>query len=173
MVVIAPAREPAKRRGMRIALIIGILIVASFVFGSYAAWRLFGFEETREYESYAAAAADNVFAGGWLPELVPDSAARLVVTNDYDVNISRGEFRYDPADTAAFLAELRPWRGGRTPFDGFAARVAAMEQRGYRAYEFAAGGNVWVFFVNAGDGHVEYEMWRESARPREDAGAPR
>jgi len=151
---------------MRLALIVGFLAVGFLVLFAYAAWNVFGFEETREYENYQAAAADNVFAGGWLPDFIPQSATRLVVNNDYDVNISRGEFRYDPADTDAFVAWLHPWEGGDAPFNDYAARVAAMERGGYRAWEFAAGGNVWVFFVNAVSGRVEYDMWRSPARAR-------
>jgi len=157
---------------MRIALIVGFIVAGSLVLFGYVAWNVFGFEETREYESYQAAAADNLFAGGWLPDFIPGSATRIVVTNDYDVNISRGEFRHDPADTAAFLARLRPWEAGDAPFNDFAARVAAMERRGYRAWEFAAAGNVWVFLVNAENGHVEYEMWRRSTRQAESAAGP-
>jgi len=157
---------------MRTALIAGFVVAFSLMLFAYVAWNVFGFEETREYESYAVAAADNVFAGGWLPELVPASATRLVMFRDFDVYIGRGEFHYDPADTAAFVSELRPWQGGRTPFGDFAARVAAMEQRGFRAYEFTGAGNVWLFLVNAAEGRVEYDMWRDAAYPREGAAAP-
>ena len=155
---------------MRPGPIVGTLFLLLLALYGGGLWFLWDLEITREYESYEAAADDNVFGGGWLPDFIPDSATRMSVTNDLDYNTSRGEFRYDPVDTPAFLAQLRPWEGGGAPFDDFAARVAQMESRGFRPYEFAADGNVWVFFVDAADGRVEYDMWPDFADPSDAVG---
>lgn len=150
---------------MRTALIVGFVIVALALLG-HVAVRVFGFEQTREYDTYAAAAADDILANGWLPPVIPASATHLVISRDFDVYTGRGAFRYDPADTDSFLARLRPWQGGRVPFNDYGARLAEMESRGYRAYEVADGGNVWLFMVNAAKGDVAYVMWRDAAYPR-------
>lgn len=154
---------------MRPGQIVGSLFVLVLVLYGGGLWLLWDTEVTREYESYEAAADDNVFGGGWLPAFIPASATRLVVTDDLDHNTSRGAFRYDPADTRAFLAQLRPWQGGRAPFDDYAARVADMESRGYRAYAFAAEDSVWVFFIDRAHGRVRYDMWPTIARRPEEA----
>jgi len=148
---------------MRPGPIIGFLFLLLLALYGSGLWLLWGLEITREYESYGAAADDNVFGRGWLPEFIPASATRMAVTNDLDHNTSRGAFRYDPAETSAFLSRLRPWQGGGAPIDDYAARVAEMESRGYRPYEFNARGNVWVFFVDAAGGRVEYDMWPDFA----------
>lgn len=156
---------------MRPALIAGFVAVSLALLG-YASVRLMGFEETREYDTHVAAAADDVFAKGWLPPVIPGSATGLVMSRNFDVYTGRGAFRYDPADSAAFVARLRPWQGGSVPFNGYGARAAGMERRGYRSFEFAAAGNIWVFFVNAADRHVEYDMWRDAAYPRHGGSDP-
>jgi hypothetical protein len=125
---------------------------------------------TSKYDSYAEAAADSLFQRGWLPDIIPTSATDIVTINDLDLNVSHGEFRYDSADTAAFLERLRPLPSR----DALAAvdpeRIAELEGNGYRAYEFAYGdsargrtqyGFAWVFFVNENKGHVLYEMGPE------------
>jgi len=150
---------------MRPGPIIGFLFLLLLVLYGSGLWFLWGLEITRKYESYGAAAADNVFGRGWLPEFIPDSLTYMAVTNDLDHNTSRGAFRYDPADTAAFLSRLRPWQGGGAPLGDYAARVAEMESRGYAPYGFRARGNVWVFFVDTAGGRVEYDMWPDLSPP--------
>lgn len=153
---------------MRPARIVGSLSLLLLALYCGGLWFLWDMEITREYDSYEAAADGNVFGGGWLPAFVPKSATRIAVTNDLDTDTSRGEFRFDPADTGALLARLRPWQDGGAPSGDYAARVAQMEARGFRAYEFAADGNVWVFFVHERDGRVEYDMWPDLASLPQD-----
>lgn len=67
---------------------------------------------TSRYDHYEDAVADDLFKRGWLPHFIPASSRGIVTVNNLDLNTSDGEFHYNPADTAAFLAELRPWQGG-------------------------------------------------------------
>ena len=59
-------------------------------------------------------------------------------------------------------------KGGRAPTDEYAASVTEMEADGYRPWQLENGdgawedinrGSFWVFFVNAEEGHVIYDMW--------------
>ena len=123
---------------------------------------------TSEYATYEDAVADNLFNRGWLPHFIPASATDIVTSNNLDLDISMGEFRYDPADADAFLANLRPWQAGRAPSDAYTALVAEMEADGYRAWQLenADGarkdinlGTFWVFFMNPREGHAVYDSW--------------
>jgi hypothetical protein len=113
---------------------------------------------SHEYVSYQAAKAGNSFAGGWLPRIIPASATRIVTINNLEANASRGEFHYDPADTAAFESRLRlRWDPRVLPAD-FKTKVGDMASAGYSPYEYRQGRAVWVFFVNRKEGHVLYDM---------------
>jgi hypothetical protein len=143
------------------------LIPGAFIIGGL--WFLVNMDTvTSEYATYEDAVADNLFDRGWLPHFIPASATDIVTSNNLDLNISTGEFRYDPADADTFLANLRPWRADRAPTDAYAAYVAEMEADGYRAWELenADGarediniGTIWVFFMNARQGHAVYDSW--------------
>lgn len=117
--------------------------------------------ESHEYDSYKAAGSGGYFADGWLPKVIPASATKIVTINDLDSHRSRGEFRYDPAESSAFLTRLRPRRDARSLPRDFEARLPGMEAAGYRTYEYRQGGTVWLFFVNRKDGHVFYDMAAE------------
>lgn len=123
---------------------------------------------TSRYSTYEDAVADHLFQRGWLPHFIPASATDIVTRNNLDLDLSEGEFRYDPAETGAFLANLHPWRADETSTDAYAAHVKEMAADGYHAWELenADGlrvdinrGTVWVFFVNAPEGHAIYESW--------------
>ncbi|MBE9554116.1 MAG: hypothetical protein IMF05_11685 [Proteobacteria bacterium] len=122
---------------------------------------------TSEYWTYENAVADDLFERGWLPDFIPASATRIVTVNNLDLNMSHGEFHYDPDDTAAFLARLRPLQSDEAQSVVDPERAAELAANGYRAWEFAYTGSawehgntgsVWVFFIREGGGHVFYEM---------------
>ena len=154
---------------MRAVLFLGFFAMVPGVFLVGGLWWLVNLDiVTSEYATYADAVDDNLFGRGWLPHFIPGSATDIVTENNLDLDISMGEFRYDPADTDAFLANLRPWQAGRAPTDAYLAHVAEMKADGYRAWQLENGdgaredinrGSFWVFFVNAREGHVVYDMW--------------
>jgi hypothetical protein len=37
-----------------------------------------------------------LFERGWLPDIVPDSSREITINNDLDLNLSKGEFFFDP-----------------------------------------------------------------------------
>lgn len=122
---------------------------------------------TSKYDTYDDAVADDLFDRGWLPDIIPASATRIVTVNNLDLNISEGRFRFDRADRAAFLAQLRPLDSAEALSVTDPEWEAELAANGYRPYEFSYGesgrgrtnaGSVWVFFVHEIDGFAFYEM---------------
>ncbi|KAF0187550.1 MAG: hypothetical protein FD168_2552 [Desulfobulbaceae bacterium] len=114
---------------------------------------------TNHYATRAIAEADNLFERGWLPSLIPASAKDITTSNDLDINISEGEFRYDPKETTEFLKHLKPYSGQKPKLDRWQTYIAKQKNEGYDAFEYTAGKTVWVFLVSTGTGHVRYVMW--------------
>jgi len=50
------------------------------------------------YATRAEAEADAVFESGWLPCIVPASVKAIEMSNDLNLNISNGDFRFDPQE---------------------------------------------------------------------------
>lgn len=132
---------------------IHILLLAILLFGGCSD------TVTNHYPTRAKAEADNLFERGWLPTLIPASARDITTSNDLDINISEGEFRYDPKETNEFLGHLKPYSGQKPKLDRWQAYIAEQKKEGYNAFEYAADKTVWVFLVNTGTGHVRYVMW--------------
>jgi hypothetical protein len=142
---------------MRAALIIGFLVVVPLVLVGFGLRYVGDLDVvTREYDTYEA--ADRVFTGGWLPVFIPVSATGIVTRNDLDLNTSNGEFHYDPVDTDAFLANLRPLQDQDNPAKEYHARSGEMISGSYRPFEYRNVGSIWVFFVDGQAGHVIYDM---------------
>jgi hypothetical protein len=114
---------------------------------------------TNHYATRAEAETDNLFKRGWLPSLIPTSARDITISNNLDINISEGEFRYDPKETNKFVKHLKPYSGQKPKLDRWQTYIAKQKQEGYDAFEYAADKIVWVFLVNTGKGHVCYVMW--------------
>jgi len=114
---------------------------------------------TNYYPSRAQAEADKLFERGWLPSLIPTSAIEITTSNDLDINISEGEFRYDPKETNEFLKHLTPYSRQKPPFDRWKGNIAEQNKAGYYAFVYAAEKTIWVFMVNRDTGHVRYVMW--------------
>ena len=93
---------------------------------------------TSSYATLDDARKDRLFERGWLPDVLPASARDIRVSNDLDVNHSKGGFSFDPADFSAFAARLRATGDG--------------------TFEYSAGTNTWVFSCDSGRGHCRYSM---------------
>jgi hypothetical protein len=146
-----------RRTSVALIIVLGLALLTAVVLNQPRGRDL----ESHEYDSYQAAGSGGYFADGWLPKVIPASATKIVTINDLDSHKSRGEFRYDPTESSAFLTRLRPRRDGRSLPRDFEARLPGMEAAGYRIYEYRQGGTVWLFFVNRKDGHVLYDMGDE------------
>lgn len=116
---------------------------------------------TKRYASLAEARADHLFEKGWLPDILPPSSVDIRTSNNLDLDVSTGEFSFEPAQYASFAARLTPYQTMPSPFADFEADVAAKEGRGFQARCFVEQGYVWVFLCVAEDGYCEYAMWRQ------------
>lgn len=96
---------------------------------------------------------------GWLPEIIPPSSRKITTSNDLDLNMSDGEFYFDEIDGPAFLSQLKPYAGRKSPWDNLNATVEDWKRNGYLPYEYVKDDTVWIFFINLKKGHAAYQMW--------------
>ena len=114
---------------------------------------------TDHYANRTKAEKDHLFERGWLPSIIPTSARDITTSNDLDINISEGEFRYDPKETNEFLRYLKLYSGQKPMVDSWQADIAKHQKEGYSSFEYASDKTVWIFLVNVRTGHVHYLMW--------------
>jgi hypothetical protein len=92
---------------------------------------------TKRYATLDDARADRLFERGWLPDLLPPSARDIRVTSDLDKNSCDGEFSFDPAHFAGFVAQLHPAGG---------------------LFHYSAGRSTWTFSCDSARGHCRFSM---------------
>ena len=109
---------------------------------------------TSQYATRAEAEADRLFERGWLPACIPASSRAIITKNDLDLNLSNGEFYFDPGDSGRFQDQLRKIDGTELSPDDTRRFLA----RRYRSYAFSAQDAEWVFFLNPEKGHCAYRM---------------
>lgn len=113
---------------------------------------------TSNYATLADARADELFGRGWLLDVLPQSARDIRATNDLDLNVSDGEFSFDPADSAQLFKQLH--KGGPNALDpDRVSTIEAYSRRGYSVWHLEADRTTWVFFCQASEGHCVYTMW--------------
>jgi hypothetical protein len=126
---------------------------------------------TSNYATVKEARADQLFARGWLPDILPMSAHDIRVTNDVDINTSNGEFRFLASDYRAFASRLSLYASGRAR--DFDSQVRKMRARGYEAGLFGEDGSTWLFICDGKRGYCEYTMWLDRVdAPQESVRAP-
>ncbi|MEB3318108.1 MAG: hypothetical protein VKO39_08210 [Cyanobacteriota bacterium] len=110
------------------------------------------------YTTYREAAKDQLFARGWLPEIIPASSTNITTRNDLDLNRSEGEFWFPPGATEAFLSRLVPYSGHGALPPVFKRMAWSDRAKGYSLHEFQRDQNVWVFALNRQTGHAIYNL---------------
>lgn len=60
----------------------------------------------KHYPTFAAAEADQLFAKGWLPRIIPPSSYNIKTRNDLNLNTSQGSFSFQKKDLSKFLSHL-------------------------------------------------------------------
>jgi hypothetical protein len=118
---------------------------------------------TSRYATLADARADNLFERGWLPDILPNSARQIRTSNDLDVSISEGEFRFALGDYEQFSSRLRPYIEVEEPGAWSAERVVRKTRGGFEAGTYSDEGSTWVFFCRPAEGFCEYTMWMRKA----------
>ena len=63
-------------------------------------------ENTTRFATLADAKAQEAFARGWLPPILPDSATSIVERNDLDLNTGTGSFDYNSAERSGYIKRL-------------------------------------------------------------------
>jgi len=96
---------------------------------------------TSHYATYQDAVDDNLFVRGWLPEILPETASNMKISNNLDLNTSRGYFDLPTSEIVKFASELRKTSDGKYTYShGEIGRAPA-----------------WVFEIDNA-GHVTYEL---------------
>jgi hypothetical protein len=65
-----------------------------------------GDEITTRFATLADAKAQEAFARGWLPPILPDSATSIVERNNLDLNTGTGSFDFDSAERSGYIKRL-------------------------------------------------------------------
>jgi len=92
------------------------------------------------YATRAEAEADALFERGWLPGIVPPSAKAIEISNDLNLNISNGDFRFDPQEHNALVSQL--------------LRSASDDKNGLSAYRYED----WIFWISRKKGYCQFHM---------------
>ena len=92
------------------------------------------------YSTRADAEAEDLFARGWLPEIIPSSSHNISIRNDLDLNISNGDFSFDPSDYGAFVTHLE--------------RASSKDEGGSLAHVYED----WTFWINGYKNHCRFYM---------------
>jgi hypothetical protein len=92
---------------------------------------------TKRYATLDDARRDRLFERGWLPDILPPSTHDIRVITDLDVNRSEGEFSFDPAHFAGFVAQMQPLAD---------------------SFQYSSGQWTWTFSCNSARGHCRFSM---------------
>lgn len=92
------------------------------------------------YSTRAEAEAESLFARGWLPKIIPPSSRQISMRNDLDLNISNGEFSFDPAEHEVFVSQLE--------------RLPSQDEGRSLAYSYED----WVFWIAGAKNHCRFYM---------------
>ena len=114
---------------------------------------------TSRYATLEEARADRLFERGWLPEVLPASTTGIRTENDLDVNISEGEFSFEPAEASVLFNRLSKGAPPTSRLADWEETVRSYVRRGYSAWSFRDEDSTWAFFCNAHKGYCEYLMW--------------
>jgi hypothetical protein len=63
-------------------------------------------EITTRFATLEDAKANEAFARGWLPPILPDSATSIVERNNVDLNTGTGSFNYDLSEKSSYMKKL-------------------------------------------------------------------
>lgn len=114
-----------------------------------------------QYATLQDAVDDRLFERGWLPNLLPESANRITTSNNLDINVSRGEFFFNPSDFDGFISRLQSYSTPHSKIANLSTLVDTMQSAGYKVYQYSNDESTWVFLCHPEKGHCEYRMWLE------------
>lgn len=97
-------------------------------------------EVTNEYETLHAARQANLFERGWLPDVLPSSAQKIVTRNNLDLNTSSGSFYFNPEHWKEFNKKL------------------TRDESKPNLWHFKLNDSVWAFDCDSKIGHCSYVL---------------
>ena len=115
---------------------------------------------TSRYATLQEAREDNLFDRGWLPDILPDSAVAIRVSNDLDINTSEGEFTVPIDDFDVFTKQLS---SVQKPYGRHASYIERMQRKGYESFTYTEE-LTWFFFCDRESGHCRYILPRSEGR---------
>lgn len=110
------------------------------------------------YATLQAAREDQLFARGWLPDILPASATGIRMSNNLDLGTSVGEFTMSATEGPAFTARLSSG-ALPAPFERWAAEVEQNRAAGHSVWHYRERDAAWVFFCSPDRTRCEYTMW--------------
>lgn len=117
-----------------------LLVFASICAGVILFLVTFDESVSSSYATRVEAEADTLIERGWLPDIVPASIRAIEMTNDLNLNISNGDFRFDPKEHDAFVNQL--------------VRSASDDKNGLSAYRYED----WIFWISPDKGYCKFRM---------------
>lgn len=114
---------------------------------------------TTKYLTVQAARDDELFARGWLPDILPPSARDIRVSNNLDLNISEGEFFFDAKDARTLREKIAYRPNLQAPFDDWANYVEKKRKAGFEIGSYSDEASDWIFLCRYQHGKCEYVTW--------------
>lgn len=111
------------------------------------------------YDTLADARADRLFERGWLPDILPETTTDIRTSNDLDISVSVGEFRFPRADAAAFYAKLQPEAPESSPLRDWNEIVVDYSRSGHTKWQYRDSDTTWAFFCTPKADRCEYRAW--------------
>ena len=114
---------------------------------------------TSRYANLEEARADRLFERGWLPDVLPPSTTQIRTSNELDLNLSEGEFSFNPGERELLFTKLSAGAPPDSRLADWDEIVSEFAGRGYSAWTYRDEGSTWAFFCQESKGYCEYHMW--------------
>jgi hypothetical protein len=114
---------------------------------------------TTKYPTVQAARDDELFGRGWLPDVLPQSARDVRVSNNLDLNTSEGEFFFDAKEAGELKEKLATRQILHAPFENWKGYVEKKRKDGFEIGSYSDEASDWIFLCRYQHGECEYVMW--------------
>ena len=120
--------------------------------------------ESSTHPTLADAKAGRVFKRGWLPEILPASAADLEVRTSLGENHVHGSFHFAAQDFSAFQHQLLPMTVVASAESSIARDLRERAEDGWTAGIYLDAGSAWIFHCRPAQGFCEYRTSSNALR---------
>ena len=137
-------------------IIIAVGATVVIVFTSVYAWLIYLESVEESYSTRDGAVEARLFERGWLPDIIPESARRIEIVNNLDINTSTGSFEFDLNDLDDFVRDIQDTNKDDSRRMGSLQRMEELSDEGYMSFYYSNGGTLWRFFIHPSEGRCEY-----------------